>query len=104
MTFILIVGFLSKFVGSLCPSSVFFLKFELFSSKVVSEEFFTQDSQGFSFDKSFFNTWRLTRGEMCAQECFRLFKMCLCMKDRFFLESCASVSVSDVSAVNLIVG
>ena len=30
---------LSKFVGRLCPSSVF-LKFELFSSKVVSEEFF----------------------------------------------------------------
>ena len=36
----LIVGLLSKFVGSLHPSSVFFFKFELFSSKVVSEEFF----------------------------------------------------------------
>ena len=36
----LIVGFLSKIVGSLRPSSVFFFKFELFSSKVVSEEFF----------------------------------------------------------------
>ena len=41
---------------------------------------------------------------MCAQEGFRLFKMCLCIKDTFFLESCASVSVSDVSAVNLVVG
>ena len=38
----LIVGFLSKIVGSLCPSSVFFFfAFELFSSKVVSEEFFS---------------------------------------------------------------
>ena len=27
-------------MGSLRPSSVFFFKFELFSSKVVSEEFF----------------------------------------------------------------
>ena len=36
------VGFLSKLVGSLRPSSFFFLKkkFQLFSSKVVSEEFF----------------------------------------------------------------
>ena len=46
------------------------------------------------------------------QEGFRLFKMRLCIKDRFFLESCASVtivskntvSVSDVSVVNLILG
>ena len=46
------------------------------------------------------------------QEAFRLFKMCLCIKDRFFLESCAfvyvtvsknAVSVSNVSAVNSIV-
>ena len=40
---------------------------------------------------SFFNIWRVTRGEMCVQEAFRLFKMCLCIKDRFFLESCAFV-------------
>ena len=46
------------------------------------------------------------------QEGFRLFKMGLCIKDRVFLESCAfvynrvknAVSVSNVSAVNLIVG
>ena len=37
----LIVGFVSKTVGSLRPSSVFFFfKFELFSWKFVSEEFF----------------------------------------------------------------
>ena len=36
----LIVGFLSKIVGSLRPSSVFFFKFESFSSNVVSEKFF----------------------------------------------------------------
>ena len=29
----------------------------------------------------FFNIWRVTRGEMCVQEAFRLFKMCLCIKD-----------------------
>ena len=28
---------------------------------------------------------------MCVQEGFHLFKMCLCIKDRFFLESCAFV-------------
>ena len=39
MKFISDSRFLSKFVGSLSPSSIF-LKFELFSSKVVSEEFF----------------------------------------------------------------
>ena len=33
--------------------------------------------------------WRVTRGEMCVQE--GLFKMRLCNKDRFFLESCAFV-------------
>ena len=30
---------------------------------------------------------------MCVQEGFRSFKMCLCVKDRFFLESCAFVYV-----------
>ena len=73
------------------PSIKRFFLFELFSSKVVSEEFFSQDSQGFSFDKSLFSIWRVTRDEMCIQEGFRLFKMCLCIKDRFFLESCAFV-------------
>ena len=34
-----------------------------------------QDSQGFSFDKSFFNTWRVIRDKMCVLEGFRfLFK------------------------------
>ena len=105
------VSFLSKFVGSLCPSSVF-LTFECFSSKVVSEEFFRRILKASPLTNPFFNTWRVTPGEMCVQEGFRLFKMCLCIKDRFFLESCASVSttvskntvsVSDVSALNLIV-
>ena len=46
------------------------------------------------------------------QEAFRLFKMCLCIKDRFSLNlvplyttvSKNAVSVSNVSAVNSIVG
>ena len=71
-------------MGSLRPSNVFLLKIELFSSKFVSEEFFSYDSQGFSFDKSFFKVWRVTRGEMCVQEDSSLFKMGLCIKDRFF--------------------
>ena len=75
----LIVGFLSKIVGSLRWSSVFFLIW-IILLKVVSEEFF--------------NIWRVTWGKMCVQEGFHLFKMYLCIKDRFFLESCAFVSVS----------
>ena len=79
-------------MGSLRPSSVFFfLKFELFSSKVVSEEFFRRTFNASPLTNSFFNIWRVTRGEMCVQIAFRLFKMCLCIKDRFFLESCAFV-------------
>ena len=38
-----------------------------------------------------FNTRRVTRGEMCVPEGFRSFKMCLYVKDRFFLQSCAFV-------------
>ena len=34
---------------------------------------------------------RVTRGEMCVLEGFRFFKMCLYIKGRFFLESCAFV-------------
>ena len=60
----------------------FNLFLELLSSKVFSEEFFWWDSQGFFFDKSFF---------LCVLEGFRLFKMCLYIKDRSFLESCAFV-------------
>ena len=66
----LIVGFLSKFVGSLRPSSVF-LKCEFFSQRLFLRSFFA----GFSrlpLDKSFFNTWKVTRGEMCVQEGFCL--------------------------------
>ena len=48
---------------------------------------------------------------MCVLEGFRFLKMCLYIKDGVFLESCAlhttvsknTVSVSDISAVNLIV-
>ena len=49
---------------------------------------------------------------MCVLEGFRVFKMCLYIKDRFSLNlvllyttvSKNTVSVSDISAVNLIVG
>ena len=53
-------GFLSKFVGSLCQSGVCL-----------------QDSQGFSFDKSFFNTWQVTRDKMCVLEGFRFLFKCV---------------------------
>ena len=69
----------------------FFFKFELFSSKVVSEEFFRRILKASPLTNSFFNIWRVARGEMCVQEAFHSFKMCLCIKDRFFLESCAFV-------------
>ena len=70
-----------------------FLKFAIFSSKVVSAgELCSWDSQGFCFDKSLFNNWRMTRGEMSVLEGFCWFKMCLYSKDRFFAESCARCS------------
>ena len=54
----------------------------------------------------------MTQGEMCVQEAFRLFKMCLVSRIDFSLNlvplyttvSKNAVSVSNVSAVNLIVG
>ena len=58
----------------------------MFSSNVVLEEFVCR-----ILDKSFFNTRRVTRGKMCVLEGFRFFKMCLYIKDRFFLESSAFV-------------
>ena len=48
------------------PSSTkrfFFLKFELFSSKVVSEELFRRIFKASPLTNSFFNIWRVTRGE-----------------------------------------
>ena len=51
----------------------FFFKFELFSSNVVSEEFIRRILKASPFTNSFFNIWRVTRGEMCVQEAFRLF-------------------------------
>ena len=83
-------GFLSKIVGSLRPSSFFFLNLNYFPQRLFLRSFFVGFSR-LSFDKSFLNIWRVTRGEMCMHEAFRLFKMCLCIKDRFFLESCAFV-------------
>ena len=44
----------------------FFLKFELFSSKVVSEEFFRRIFKASPLTNQFFNIWRVTRGEMCV--------------------------------------
>ena len=105
------VSFLSKFVGSLCPSSVFW-HLNVFLQRLFLRSFFVGFVRLLLWQILFNNTWRVTPGEMCVQEGFRLFKMCLCIKDRFFLESCASVSttvskntvsVSDVSALNLIV-
>ena len=32
-------------------------------------------------------SWLVTRGEMCVLEGFRLFKMCLFIKNSFFVES-----------------
>ena len=102
----LIVGFLSKFVGSLRPSSVFF------SSKVVSEEFFRRILKASSFTNPF-----LTLGGWHEVKCVCK-KVSICLKCVFAsridfslnlvpLYTTASkniVSVSNVSVVNLIVG
>ena len=70
-TLYLIESFLSKFVGCLCQSIVFkiwniFLECSLRS--------LLRDSQGFSLDKSFFNTWQVTKGEMYVLEGFCFLK------------------------------
>ena len=80
-----------NFTGLASVRQAVFLKFELFSSKVVSEEFFRKIFKASLLTNPFFNIWRVTRGEMSVEEGFRLFKTCLCIKDRFFLESCAFV-------------
>ena len=87
----LIVGFLSKFVGSLCPSNNVFIFLEIWIIflKVVSEEFFRRVLN--SFDKSFFNTWRWHKVKCVCKKVshgFHLFQMCLCIKDRFFPSLC----------------
>ena len=56
-----------------------------FSSKVVSEEFFRRIIKASPLTNSFFNIWRVTRGEMCVQEAFRLFIMCLASRIDFSL-------------------
>ena len=53
-------------VSSLCPSSGF--EIEILSSNVASKEFVRQ---------MHFDTFWVTKGEMCVLEGFRLFKMCL---------------------------
>ena len=81
-------------MGSLRPSSVFFFKFELFSSKVVSEEFF----------------WLQVK---CVYKKVSVFLKCvfasridftLNLVPLYTTVSKNAVSVSNVSAVNSIVG
>ena len=88
------------------------LKFEIFSSNVVFEEFVRRILKASPLTNRFLTLGgRVTRGAMCVLEGFRFLKMCLYIKDGVFLESCAlhttvsknTVSVSDISAVNLIV-
>ena len=98
-------------MGSLRPSSGFF-KFELFSSKVVSEEFFRRIFKASPLTNPFFNIWRVTRGEMCVEEGFVCLKCVFASRIDFSLNlvplyttvSKNAVSVSNVSAVNSIVG
>ena len=95
--FVTWVGFLSKFVGSLCPSSVFW-NLNYFPRRLFLRSFF----EGFSFDKSFFLLYR--KVSICLKCVFASridfpWILCLC------IQPCLkTVSVSDVSAVNLIVG
>ena len=77
MSLFLIAAFLSNSVGSLCPSSGF--ETEILSSNVTSKEFVRQIH---------FNTLWVTEGEICVLEGFRLFQMCLHIKDSLiFAES-----------------
>ena len=108
----LIVGFLSKFVGIASVHQAFFLKFELFSSKVVSEEFFRRILKASPLTNPF-----LTLGGWHEVKCVCK-KVSICLKCVFASRidfslnlvplytavSKNAVSVSNVSAVNLIVG
>ena len=52
-------------------SLAFLLKFEIFSSNVVFEEFVRRILKASPLTNRFFNTRRVTRGEMCVLEGFR---------------------------------
>ena len=65
------------------------------------------DSKGSGFNKSFFNTWCVTRGVMCVLEGFRFFTridFSWNLVPLYIIVSKNTISVSDISAVNLIVG
>ena len=81
--------------------SIFFL--ELLSSKVVSEEFFLWDCQGFPFDKSVFCA--CGKVSVCLRCVFTSrIDFSLNLMPLYTTVSKNTVSVSDVSPVNLIAG
>ena len=98
-------------MGSLRPSSVFFFKFELFSSKFVSEEFFCRILKASPLTNSFL-TFEGRHEVKCVCK-----KLSVCLKCVFASRidfalnlvplyttvSKNAVSVSNVSAVNSIV-
>ena len=80
-------------MGSLRPSNVFFFNLNYFPQRFFLKSFFSKILKASPLTNPFFNIWRVTRGEMCVQEGSRSFKMGLCIKYRFFLESCALICI-----------
>ena len=81
--------------------------FECYFGRVSSEK-----SEGLPFNEAFFNSLRVTGTKMGVLKCFSWFKMSTHIKDCVAFESFAFVdvgvqeccSLSEISAVNLIVG
>ena len=101
-------------MGSLrpCHQAFFFLNLSYFPPRLFLTSFFCRILKASPLTNSFFNIWRVTRGEMCVQEGFRLLKCVFASGIDFSLSlvplyttvSKNSVSASNVSAVNSIVG
>ena len=81
--------------------------FEYYFARVCSEK-----SEGFPFNEAFFNSLRVTGTKMGILKCLSWFKMSTHIKDCVSFQSFAFVDVgalnvvflSEISAVNLIVG
>ena len=78
----------------------------MFSSKVISEEFVLRSLKLISIDEAFCDAWWVTRIEIRVLEFPCRLEVCSHVKDRILVEPLSKnvVSVSDISAVNLIVG
>ena len=64
----------------------------MFSSKVSFEEFVFEESQGFSFDKTFLDSRWVTRFKVRILKGLSRFKMSARVKDRLLFESSAFIN------------